>query len=89
MAKDEDPARQIEMLQKENAKLARQLGRARDDLDKARAMAAAQTSLFSTRIAVQQRQENYMSMLLGSSPDIIILFDSAGRFAYCTDVFLK
>ncbi|MDR1353621.1 MAG: response regulator [Treponema sp.] len=89
MAKDEDPARQIEVLKKENTKLARQLERARDDLNKARAMTAAQTNLFSARIAVQQRQENYMSMLLGSSPDIIILFDGAGRFAYCTDVFLK
>ncbi|MDR1412228.1 MAG: response regulator [Spirochaetaceae bacterium] len=89
MAKNEDPLRQIDVLKKENTKLAGQLDQAREELNKAKAMTAAQTSLFSARIAVQQRQENYMSMLLGSSPDIIILFDGAGCFAYCTDVFLK
>jgi signal transduction histidine kinase/CheY-like chemotaxis protein len=89
MAQNEDLLRQIEVLQKENTKLTGQLKRIKNKLDKNKAMAATQTSLFSVRTAVQQRQENYMSMLLGSSSDIIILFDGRGRFAYCTDVFLK
>jgi signal transduction histidine kinase/CheY-like chemotaxis protein len=89
MAENEDLARQINILQKENAKLTRQVERLENRLERSKAIAATQTGLFSVRTAVQQKQEKYMNMLLGSSSDIIILFDGEGRFAYCTDVFLK
>jgi signal transduction histidine kinase/CheY-like chemotaxis protein len=89
MAEKEDMFRQIEILQKENTKLTRQLDRLESKLERSKAIAATQTGLFSARTAAQQKQEKYMKMLLGSSSDIIILFDGDGRFAYCTDIFLK
>jgi signal transduction histidine kinase/CheY-like chemotaxis protein len=89
MAETEDTTRQFETLQKENAKLLRQLERLETKLERNKAVAATQANLFSARTIAQQKQEKYMTMLLVSSPDIIILFDGEGRFAYCTDVFLK
>ncbi|GHU94792.1 hypothetical protein FACS189479_07900 [Spirochaetia bacterium] len=41
------------------------------------------------RTAEQIKQEKYMKLLLENSSDIIILFDKAGNFIYCTDIFLK
>ena len=41
-------------------------------------------------IAVNKsKQENYLSMFINNSPDIIMIFDSYGRFAYSTTAFLK
>ena len=41
-------------------------------------------------IAVNKsKQESYLSMLFDNCPDIIIIFDSYGRFAYSTAAFLK
>ncbi|MDR1277133.1 MAG: response regulator [Treponema sp.] len=37
----------------------------------------------------QSKQEKYMNMMLENSSNIIILLDGEGRFAYCTDTFLK
>jgi len=37
----------------------------------------------------KSKQESYLSMLIGNSPDIIMIFDSYGRFAYSTTAFLK
>jgi signal transduction histidine kinase/CheY-like chemotaxis protein len=89
MAEHEDLVNQIETLQRENTKLTRQLERIENKLERNQAIAATQANLFSARTAAQQKQEKYMNMLLGSCSDIIILFDSQGRFAYCTDIFLK
>ncbi|MDR2053748.1 MAG: response regulator, partial [Treponema sp.] len=89
MVENEDMTRQIEILQKENTKLTRQLERLENKLERNKVLAATQTGLFSARTAAQQKQEKYMNMLLESCSDIIILFDGEGRFAYCTDVFLK
>ncbi|MDR0817850.1 MAG: response regulator [Clostridiales Family XIII bacterium] len=33
--------------------------------------------------------EKYMNLLLANSPDIILLFNNDGKFAYTTDIFLK
>jgi signal transduction histidine kinase/CheY-like chemotaxis protein len=82
MAENTGPARQLELLRKENEKLAGQLERLRGELEQNRAQAAADT-------AARRKQEKYMNMLLGSSSDSIILFDDEGRFACCTGVFLK
>ncbi|MDR0732078.1 MAG: response regulator [Treponema sp.] len=37
----------------------------------------------------QTKQEKFMNMMLENSSSIIILLDGEGRFAYCTDTFLK
>jgi PAS domain-containing protein len=35
------------------------------------------------------RKDSYMGLIFQSSPDIIIIFDSAGNLVYCADVFLR
>jgi PAS domain S-box-containing protein len=35
------------------------------------------------------RKDSYMSLIFKNSPDIIIIFDSAGNLVYCADVFLR
>jgi PAS domain S-box-containing protein len=35
------------------------------------------------------QRDSYMSLVFKNSPDIIIIFDSAGKLVYCADVFLR
>jgi PAS domain S-box-containing protein len=35
------------------------------------------------------QKDSYMSLVFKNSPDIIIIFDSAGNLVYCADVFLR
>jgi signal transduction histidine kinase len=35
------------------------------------------------------RKDSYMSLIFKNTPDIIIIFDSAGSLVYCADVFLR
>jgi PAS domain S-box-containing protein len=37
----------------------------------------------------KSKQEKYLELLLANGPDVIMLFDQYGRFAYCTNAFLK
>ncbi|AEF81103.1 multi-sensor hybrid histidine kinase [Leadbettera azotonutricia ZAS-9] len=43
----------------------------------------------SLRTQEQERLEKYMNLLLGNSPNSILLIDKDGQVAYCTDTFLK
>ncbi|MDR2186232.1 MAG: response regulator, partial [Treponema sp.] len=79
----------IQKLRQENLKLSRQLRRLRDTLERNRLVALAATSLEAMRTAEQQKREKYMNLLLENSPDIIILLNQKGRFAYCTRAFLE
>jgi PAS domain S-box-containing protein len=76
-------------LQQENLRLSRQLRRLQDTLERNRLVALAATSLEAMRTAEQQKREKYMNLLLENSPDIIILLNQKGRFAYCTKAFLE
>ena len=48
----------------------------------------AKDSFIQTDQADKSRLEKYMNLLLKNCPDIILLFDHAGRIVYCTEVFL-
>jgi len=87
---DEEAWRQqIDLLQKENAKLARQLARLQATLDRNKAVAASLTNINAMREVERKKQQQYLRLLLENSPDIIILFDDSKRFAHCTSTFLK
>jgi PAS domain S-box-containing protein len=85
----EDPREQIASLIKENEKLARQIRRLRGTIERYGAMASIAANLDEMRSSEQRRQEKFMRLLLENSPDMIILLDQEGRFAYCTDTFLE
>jgi PAS domain S-box-containing protein len=80
---------QIRSLQTENFKLSRQLKRLQDTMERNKALALAENNLAAIRTAEQLKLETYMRLLLENSPDIIILFNPNGSFAYCTNAFLK
>lgn len=86
---DEASRQQIELLQKENAKLARRLARLQATMDRSKAVAASLTNISSMRQIESKKQQQYLFLLLENSPDIIILFDDSGRFAHCTNTFLR
>jgi PAS domain S-box-containing protein len=75
--------------EKENIKLARQSARLQTTLERNKTIAVAAMNFENMRSHEQQRQEKFMQLLLDKSRNIIILFDKDGRFAYCTDMFLK
>ncbi|MDR1972739.1 MAG: PAS domain-containing protein, partial [Treponema sp.] len=79
----------LKSLEKENFTLSRKLKRLQDTIERNKALSLAETNLAAVRTAEQLKRETYMKLLLGNSPDIIILFNPNGSFAYCTDAFLK
>ena len=78
----QDQARQIK-------RLTRQLANLEILQQRASAAEAAASSVDSLLAAEQQKLEKYMKLVLHNSPDIIMLLDGGGHFAYCTTTFLK
>ncbi|MDR3110151.1 MAG: PAS domain-containing protein, partial [Planctomycetaceae bacterium] len=79
---------QIAQLQRDNAKLARQLARLQTAHERNKQLATSSQSIAAMQAFEKRRQEQYMRLILENSPDIILLFDSEGRFSYCTNTFL-
>ncbi|MDR0445504.1 MAG: response regulator [Oscillospiraceae bacterium] len=79
---------QIEERDAELTKLRRQMTRMQARMERDKVVSAALAAVSNMRSAERERQEQYMSLLLDNSPDIIILLDRDGRFAYCSRVFL-
>ena len=77
-----------EKMLRENKKLHRELERMKALIERNRVASAAKDSL--SRVISEKRSEleRYMNLLLGSCPDIILLFDSNNKIVYCTDSFL-
>lgn len=80
---------EVDALRVENGKLTRQKKRLQSTIDRTKAVALASANLSAVHSAERKKQDQYMDLLLQNSPDIIMLFDRYGRFAYCTDVFLR
>ena len=76
-------------LQREIKKLTRQLESIQVNLKRQRVSMAARKNVEAMMAVEKARQEEYMALLLENSLNIILLFDEDGRFAYCTDTFLK
>ncbi|MDR1730503.1 MAG: response regulator [Synergistaceae bacterium] len=96
---DENPAgaagaeellrRQIAELEKVNKKYRREVMQLQNTLERERDMALTKENQQTAHFLEQRMRDKYMRLLLESSPNIILLLDKAGRFAYCTDIFLK
>jgi Signal transduction histidine kinase len=76
-------------LERKNRKLNRQLATIQTNLQRQKNAMLARSNVDAMLAAERMRQEEYMSLLLGNSLDILLLLDRDGRFVYCTNVFLK
>ncbi|MDR1124419.1 MAG: response regulator [Elusimicrobiota bacterium] len=76
-------------LRLENKKLKRNLSNLQNIFNANKEILHAQSRLSSVLSARRKKQEIYFNMLLVHCSDIIMLFDNSGRFAYCTEEFLK
>jgi Signal transduction histidine kinase len=75
--------------ERKNKKLNRQLATIQTNLQRQKNAMLARSNVDAMLAAERMRQEEYMSLLLGNSLDILLLLDRDGRFVYCTNVFLK
>jgi PAS domain S-box-containing protein len=82
--KEENAALQIQI-----KKLTRQLTVQQNTMVRFEKISAIRDGLAVKLKEEQTRQEKFMNMMLENSSNAIILLDGEGRFAYCTDTFLK
>ncbi len=80
---------EVARLRRENRRQAREIEQLSFILARSKKVFATKSNIDSTISADQKKQEKFMHLLLDNSPDIILLFDQDGRFAYCTAHFLK
>ncbi|MDL2275128.1 response regulator [Desulfosarcina sp. OttesenSCG-928-G10] len=83
------PEEEIAFLRKECRKKDREIKNILRAIEMDRTTSIAKARLSETIAAEKARQEKYMNLLLANCPDMIILLDHVGNFAYCTDAFLK
>jgi PAS domain S-box-containing protein len=70
-------------------KLSRQIAAQQTTMMRFERVSAIRDGLAEKLKEEQTKQEKFMIMMLENSSSIIILLDGEGRFAYCTDTFLK
>ncbi|MDR2110084.1 MAG: response regulator [Spirochaetaceae bacterium] len=70
-------------------KLTRQLANQQNTMEWFKKISATRDGLAQKLREEQTKQEKFMNMMLENSSNVIILLDGEGRFAYCTDTFLK
>jgi PAS domain S-box-containing protein len=85
----EELRQQVLELRKNEVRLNRQLKRLQNAMEQVETVAMVNSNVNDIRSAEQKKQEKYMQLLLGNSPDLIILFDRDQRFSYCTRAFLR
>ncbi|MDR1709560.1 MAG: response regulator [Candidatus Accumulibacter sp.] len=76
-------------LQAQVRKLQREISALKAAMELAESHSRKQARFFSAMENEKARQEQYLNMLLKNSLSMILLLDTEGRFAYCTDNFLK
>ncbi|MDR1651798.1 MAG: PAS domain-containing protein, partial [Synergistaceae bacterium] len=76
-------------LQSQVKKLSRQLLTLQKTITRAEAVYTTRDRLASILNAERSKQERFLNMMLENSPNIILLLDSDGCFAYCTNTFLR
>ena len=82
------PEEELALLRRENKRLARRMSVLQDTLDRSRITSASKANLHAVISGEKNRQEKFMNLLLENCQDVILLFDSEGRLAYCTSSFL-
>ncbi|MDR1516264.1 MAG: response regulator [Synergistaceae bacterium] len=76
-------------LQAQVKKLNRQLATLQKTIARAEAVYTTRDRLASILNAERSKQERFLNMMLENSPNIILLLDQDGNFAYCTNTFLR
>ncbi|MDR2178379.1 MAG: response regulator [Treponema sp.] len=91
MMEEEIPAPQKEIaeLRIQIKKLSRQVLMQRNVMYRFEKMSTTRDRLAIKLKEEQTKQEKFMNMMLENSSNIIILLDGEGRFAYCTNTFLR
>ncbi|MDR0586893.1 MAG: response regulator [Treponema sp.] len=92
----EEVTEELRALKEENAalqlqikKLTRQLTAQQNTMMRFEKVSAIRDGLAAKLKEEQTKQEKFMNMMLENSSNAIILLDGEGRFAYCTNTFLK
>ena len=80
---------ELDFLRRDNKKLQRQLQSLQALIDRSKSSEQTKSAIYSSLAHDVKKQEKHLFLLLESCPDIIIIFDKDGKFAYCTDVFLQ
>ncbi|MDL2317183.1 response regulator [Desulfovibrio sp. OttesenSCG-928-A18] len=88
LAETINPEDELKALRAENRKLARQVKSLQGILDRGKIANQAKANYAAVLNAEKNRLDKHMALLLENCPDIILLFDNAGRFAHCTSAFL-
>ncbi|MDR2192392.1 MAG: response regulator [Endomicrobium sp.] len=70
-------------------KQARELANAKQIIERGKMVLSAQLNLSGVIKQNIYKQNKYMDMFFRYSPDIIVVLDEYGRFAYCSDILLK
>ncbi|MDR1777375.1 MAG: response regulator [Desulfovibrio sp.] len=78
---------QIATLQKNDKKNKREITRLQQALTQEKYIAVTKANQLTARLLAQRNRDRYMKLLLGNSPDAILLLDQDSRLAYCSDSF--
>ncbi|MDR1572640.1 MAG: response regulator [Clostridiales Family XIII bacterium] len=74
---------------RENRQLSRQVGVYEERIKKVQLFDTVVDTLETVRSVEQHKMQNYMSLLLQNSRNIVLFLDRNSRFAYCTQIFLR
>ena len=81
--------KQIHKLQIENKTLSRELRASKTFLEKVDQMIVTKGTIQEALFTANERQRAYISMLIESCPNIIVMVDNTNHFVLCTDVFFS
>ncbi|MDR2304791.1 MAG: response regulator [Treponema sp.] len=82
-------AEEIAFLRKELKRVTRQAEMSQRTLERIRITSVAKENVDNILRTERLRQDQYMTLILNYSPEILILFDEKGYILYCADIFLK
>ncbi|MDR1174647.1 MAG: response regulator [Treponema sp.] len=82
-------AEEIIFLRKELKRVTRQAEMSQRTLERIRITSVAKENVDNILRTERLRQDQYMTLILDYSPEILILFDEKGYILYCADIFLK
>jgi signal transduction histidine kinase len=82
-------AEEIAFLRRELKRVQRQTDYTQRTLERIKNVMGSQENVENVLRTERLRQDHYMRLILGHSPDILILFDDNVRIIYCADIFLK
>ncbi|MDR0842106.1 MAG: response regulator [Acidobacteriota bacterium] len=75
--------------EKREKKSKREIQRLLRAVEQEKTIATAKANQYKAKTLVQKERDRYLRMVLGSSKDVILIFDKRKRLVYCTDVFLR